>query len=100
VKARASDPVSSHLAATAVKPGAAFIESAIVAACDVYGYGPLTAEGIAEVLMRWHPGRWTEGTIRTAVSRCEQSGRIVVCGEGRTSRGMKARLYRATGEEQ
>jgi len=97
VKARASDPVSSHLAATAVKPAAGVLEEFIVAACEG---NPRTAEQIAELVLRMNPGRWTEGTVRTAVSRVCEDGRIVVCGEGRTSRGMKARLYRATGEEQ
>lgn len=97
MKARASDPVSSHLAATAVKPGAGVLEAMIVAAV---WRRTKTAEQIASHLDKVCPGRWHEGTVRTAVSRVAEDGRIVVVGEGRTSRGRVARLYRATGEEQ
>jgi hypothetical protein len=42
------------------------------------------------------PGRWDEGTIRTAVSRAAKRGLLVVDGTGTTSRGRQAVAFRTT----
>lgn len=89
---RASDGLTSKAAAESVAPVAGYLEQQIV---KVAYNGPFTAEQIASILGVREPGRWDEGTIRTAVSRAAKRGLLVVDGTGTTSRGRQAVAYRS-----
>lgn len=88
---RASDGHTSQAAAASVAPVAGYLEQQIV---KVAYNGPFTAEQIAGILGVREPGRWDEGTIRTAVSRASRRGVIVPDGFGVTARGRQAVAYR------
>lgn len=89
---RHDNPHTSQAAAESVAPVAGYLESQIV---KVAYNGPFTAEQIAGILGVREPGRWDEGTIRTAVSRAAKRGLLVVDGFGVTSRGRQAVAFRS-----
>lgn len=91
-RARHDNPHTSKAAAESVAPASGYLESRIVDACK--GISALTAEQIAGILGVREPGRWDEGTIRTAVSRASRRGVIVPDGFGVTTRGRQAVAYR------
>lgn len=91
-RARHDNPATAKAAAESVAHGAGYLEAqiaAVVAQCQ-----PVIAEGIAGVLEYRHPGRWTVGTVVTAVSRVAARGLIIPDGTGLTSRGRAATAYR------
>ena len=92
-RARHDNPHTSEAAAESVAPASGYLESRIVDACK--GARALTAEQIAGILGVREPGRWDEGTIRTAVSRAAKRGLLVVDGTGTTSRGRQAVAFRS-----
>lgn len=89
---RASDGHTSQAAAESVAPVAGYLEQQIV---KVAYNGPFTAEQIAGILGVREPGRWDEGTIRTAVSRASRRGLLIADGFGTTSRGRQAVAFRS-----
>lgn len=93
-RARHDDPDTSRAAAASVQPAAPLLETLIRQVVEAYR-GHATAETIAHDIGSQFPGRWVDSTIRGAVSRAAENGVIVPCGEGKTSRGMRARLYRS-----
>lgn len=68
-RARRSDPVTSHEAAAKVAPGRSELVEAI--RWTLHGCEPATAFEIAAAVERSHPGRWDEGTVRTAIKRAD-----------------------------
>ena len=89
---RHDNPHTSKAAAESVAPASGYLERRIVEACK--GARALTAEQIAGILGVREPGRWDEGTIRTAVSRASRRGLLTPDGFGVTSRGRQAVAYR------
>lgn len=89
---RSTDPDTSRAAAKSIEPHAGYLEAEIVKVCHL-SHTPLTAQWIANRLEVRNPGRWDEGTIRTAVSRVAKKGLIVPVGYGTTSRGRAAITY-------
>lgn len=87
-RARASDPETAHEAAAVVKPAS----SALIAAIrwTLQGGARLSAFDIAAAVEREHPGRWDEGTVRTAVSR---AGLRAVDTGGTSPRGQRCCRY-------
>ena len=71
-RARLSDPISAHEAASVVKPGNADLIKAIRS--YVWTFGPSTAYEIAEGLAG---SRWQPDTVRTA---CARAGLKKACG--------------------
>lgn len=94
--ARASDPETSHQAATKAKRGSETMNAAILETVRIgrlYG-GALTAFEIAEFVQITHPRRWDEGSVRTAVSRLGKRGLLVKDGKGKSPRGQACDLWR------
>ena len=91
-RSRIADPDTSRAAARRVAKAAGAIETAIADTVRAASR-PLTAEAIAESIFAETGGRWKHGTIETGVVRARDLGMIVIVGEGKTSRGMRARLY-------
>lgn len=89
---RKTDGHTSKAAAASVAQVSGYLEAQIV---KVAYNGPFTAQQIASILEVREPGRWDEGTIRTAVSRCAKRGLLVPDGTGLTSRGRQAIAYRS-----
>ena len=86
---RASDPITSHQAAASAKPGSAAMNEAILRETSPWRY-PRTAFDLAARVQIAHPGRWDEGSIRTAVSRLGKAGKLRKADEeGRSPRGQK-----------
>lgn len=86
--ARNSDPVSSREAAESVKPGNSALVNAIREAVrdGELLLGAVTAFQIARRVEEMFPGRWDEGSIRTA---CKRAGLVAVDTEGRSPRGSR-----------
>ncbi len=92
-RARATDAVTSVLAAKAMRPGAGDLEAAIVEVVRA-ARRPVTAEYIAhEITSATH--RWDHGGIVSAVSRASKAARIHPAGYGLTSRNRSAVTYRS-----
>jgi len=89
---RKTDGHTSKAAAKSIAPVSGYLEAQIV---KVAHNGPFTAQQIASILEVREPGRWDEGTIRTAVSRASRRGLLVADGFGVTSRGRQAVAYRS-----
>ena len=89
---RSTDPDTSRAAAKSIEPHAGYLEQQIV---KVAYNGPFIAEQIAQILELREPGRWDEGSIRTAVSRCAKRGLLVADGTGLTRRGREAVAFKA-----
>ncbi len=85
-RARKNDRATSKAAASSVQHVSGLLETLI---CSTLAgtKQPLTAEVIARAIEHGNPGRWDEGTIRSAVSRAAKRCLIVEAGEGKTSRG-------------
>lgn len=66
-RARVTDPVTSHLAAVSVRPGAREHEQAIVKVLE--RYGPLTHEDIVRYVEAAFPRRWKWTTTVSACAR-------------------------------
>lgn len=90
---RATDPHTSVAAATSISAAAPILESAISA--TITARQPCTADEVARRLETLFPGRWTHGTVVTAVTRCVKRGLIVPDGTALTSRGSRATAYRS-----
>lgn len=89
--ARASDPGTSHKAAMRAKPGNSVLVAEIRRVVGEWNQGdPMDAFHIARVVESQYPRRWSEGTIRTAVSR---AGLRAVDTEGRSPRGQRCIRY-------
>src|SRR5690348_661440 len=87
--ARRSDPETSSFAARVVAAGNAELVARIRR--YVWTHGPLSAFEIAEAINEAQPGRWDEGTIRSAVSRSGLS--VWPHAEGLSPRGRRCQLY-------
>ena len=68
-RARATDPVTSHLAAVSVTPANDDLKQYIHRAIE--RCGPLTQEQIATEVERAQPNRWTRGTVVSACARAD-----------------------------
>jgi hypothetical protein len=90
---RATDGHTSKAAAKSIAPVSGYLEAQIV---KVAHNGPFTAQQIASILEVREPGRWDEGTIRTAVSRCAKRGLLTPDGTGLTTRGREAIAWRSS----
>jgi len=90
---RATDGHTSKAAAASVAQVSGYLEAQIV---KVAHNGPFTAQQIASILEVREPGRWDEGTIRTAVSRAAKRGLLIADGTGLTTRGREAVAYRSS----
>lgn len=84
---RSSDPITSHLAAVRSRPGGPSLESAILVNVPTEWQGRASAFDLARNVEGMHPGRWTEGSVRTAVSRLWRSGALVKDGRALNPRG-------------
>lgn len=91
-RARHDGPQTSRLAVSAVSPAVGALEAAILDTLH-HARGPLTAEAISESVFAEHDGRWTHGTVVTAISRCERRGVVTVVGVGLSSRGRSVNTY-------
>ncbi len=91
-RARKNDRATSKAAASSVQHVSGYLENQIVATVAMCGH--VTAEHIARTLLQIEPGRWDEGTIRSAVSRVAKRGHIIPAGEGKTSRGSRATTWK------
>lgn len=91
-RARHDNPDTSKAAARRVAAAGGAIEHAIADTVRA-ARRPLTAEAIAESVFAEYDGRWAYGSIVTAVTRASKLNLITLAGEGKTSRGMRARLY-------
>lgn len=66
--ARHTDPVTSHLAAAKVREDNSFLIACVRGEVE-RAQEPLTAFEIAHLVLRSHPNRWQNDTVRSAVAR-------------------------------
>lgn len=91
-RARHSDPDTAHEAAAKAKRGSEAMNAAILA--EARRMIPLTAFTLATAVSVAFPGRWDEGSIRTAVSRLGKRGLLVKDGKGKSPRGRACDRWR------
>lgn len=93
--ARSSDPSTAHEAAAKAKPGSQAMDAAILDAANAFRFmEAASAFAIASRVQTANPGRWDEGSIRTAVSRLGKRGLLVKDGKGKSPRGQACDLWR------
>lgn len=93
-RTRATDPPSSHLAESAVRPSRELLRKTILEVAPTHHFEACTAFGFAMRVDVKYPGRWDEGTVRAEVSRCakrQDLDRLPFA--GRSPRGQKCDTF-------
>lgn len=93
-RARHSDPDTAHEAAAKAKHGSEAMNAAILAAvASPHWSSGYSAFEIAERVMRAHPDRWNEDSVRTAVSRLGKKGKLRKYGTTLSPRGQRCTVW-------